>query len=740
VWGRGDGAMLLPKFTGMAVFVAPVVAPYVRLLGMYKHSFGASEGSKGGVGVALGLYDVTMAFINTHMASKRPELRRAQYQELVDRLGGKLGGRGFGLNESFHHVVWLGDLNVHCSGVSAADAVALIKTGRHMQLLLQHDELLVEKDAESAFYEYEEPLMGPRFYPTYKRLPGRGKVDHADPDWVSKVYVTAYKEPFYKGGRVMERVPAWTDRIQYHSLADRWGELLPEALDPSRPDASIHNYHAVNDAALDTSDHSPIFATFGLQICADEMDEGLEAFVEQQQAQVGYRQADTGAEDGDGGGGGGGNPSGAGTTTRALPSIGPILDVDLSNLHPSLRPLQVDLTLYGIVVEYKGAIVAPRAASTVFPLPYEDSNEIPDRRKVTRDNGIPFFSRGQDSLAVSMRTVVSRAARLESLHLLLKVSLDDNTKAQCVICFKDGGFVGAGTHINRFLQPLTTNGVPFKVNGKPVTVQFTMEMNAYERGGTQQTVPAAPVTSRGHAAVGLKRVASPSAASQQQQQQQQQSGAGGAFEGSTGATAAAAAMNAAAGPVPIAPRPPVAPPASVQGGAGASSVASTPARPPMSARPGVAANMAGAGASNAGTNSSASFYSATPAGGAPSVSRPGVSVSGAPSPGMMSAAAAAATPGQADAAAPPTAPARAASGGRWWEAAAPPGASPATRTTTIEFGGERGEKKGDIGRRLLNTIESPPFPPPLMPSPPASPGPRASRRTCGCRGASWRRS
>ena len=48
VWGRGDGAMLKPKFTGIAVFVAEVTAPYTRLLGVYKHSFGASEGSKGG--------------------------------------------------------------------------------------------------------------------------------------------------------------------------------------------------------------------------------------------------------------------------------------------------------------------------------------------------------------------------------------------------------------------------------------------------------------------------------------------------------------------------------------------------------------------------------------------------------------------------------------------------------------------------------------------------------------------
>jgi len=57
VYGRGDGALLRPKFTGLAVFVSAAAAPYVRLLGVYKHSFGATEGSKGGVGVALGIYD-----------------------------------------------------------------------------------------------------------------------------------------------------------------------------------------------------------------------------------------------------------------------------------------------------------------------------------------------------------------------------------------------------------------------------------------------------------------------------------------------------------------------------------------------------------------------------------------------------------------------------------------------------------------------------------------------------------
>lgn len=39
-----------------------------------------------------------------------------------------------------------------------------------------------------------------------------------------------------QGGGTHERVPSWTDRVQYHSLPDRAGELLPEPLDPDNPD------------------------------------------------------------------------------------------------------------------------------------------------------------------------------------------------------------------------------------------------------------------------------------------------------------------------------------------------------------------------------------------------------------------------------------------------------------------------------------------------------------------------
>lgn len=93
------------------------------------------------------------------------------------------------------------------------------------------------------------------------------------------------------------------------------------------------------------------------------------------------------------------------------------VDLDLSYLHPSQRPLTVVLQvgrcccwkdlggplractdsfpllpssskIDGIVVDYRNQMRAPRAVCFMFPLPYEDSNSIPDRAKVVRQGTV----------------------------------------------------------------------------------------------------------------------------------------------------------------------------------------------------------------------------------------------------------------------------------------------------------------------------------------------------------------
>ncbi len=137
------GSFLNPKFTGLALFVAPEFADKVEVLALHRHSFGASEGSKGGVGLAIRVHDSTIAFVNCHLASKKMKMRFDQYMDLCKSLG-KLGDPNFQLNEQFHHVVWMGDLNYRCSGISGETAKEIITSG-NMDQLLQHDDLLKAK-------------------------------------------------------------------------------------------------------------------------------------------------------------------------------------------------------------------------------------------------------------------------------------------------------------------------------------------------------------------------------------------------------------------------------------------------------------------------------------------------------------------------------------------------------------------------------------------------------------------
>jgi hypothetical protein len=40
--------------------------------------------------------------------------------------------------------------------------------------------------------------------------------------------------------------------------------------------------------------------------------------------------------------------------------------------------------------------------------------------------------------------------------------MDDNTKAQCVVCLKDGGYgVNTGAQVHEFFEPLTAGGLPY---------------------------------------------------------------------------------------------------------------------------------------------------------------------------------------------------------------------------------------------------------------------------------------
>ena len=71
-------------------------------------------------------------------------------------------------------------------------------------------------------------------------------------------------------------------------------------------------------------------------------------------------------------------------------------------------------------------------------------------------------SETREKVTGMVKAVVTKASRVLNLHLLLKFSMDDDTKAQCVIRLGDGGFrVGEKDQTHKFFMPLTSHGLPY---------------------------------------------------------------------------------------------------------------------------------------------------------------------------------------------------------------------------------------------------------------------------------------
>eukprot|EP01034_Spumella_vulgaris_P021629 gene21629-27668_t len=309
--GRGDGSLLSLKFTGIVVYVRLNLFADTRVLSVTNFPFTAVH-SKGAVAAVISVFGRNLLFINCHLEAKENEIRREQYQKLIIALGAQLGETGYHLQEQFHHVIWFGDLNyrlVDTSGnrMPVDTATKLLEDGRLFRTLFEtHDQLNQEKKNQLVFFGFREPTPFPNFYPSYKKLENRAPVDYTKPSWVKNTYRTHYKEPFYKGGKLKERTPGFTDRVLYHSMADLVEDLLPESVNvdmnvyvkntgnknnnvssnslnsfgdstdeegrdvPKSLAVAIDNYRSVNDGeGLISSDHSPVYATFVLKVRHD---------------------------------------------------------------------------------------------------------------------------------------------------------------------------------------------------------------------------------------------------------------------------------------------------------------------------------------------------------------------------------------------------------------------------------------------------------------------------------------
>ncbi|ETV94097.1 hypothetical protein, variant [Aphanomyces invadans] len=445
VRGRGDGAFMGTKFTGMAVFCGEHVSADVQVLRAGLHKFNIASGSKGGVAVALKVKHTTLCFINCHLDARNDTYRREQIRLLNTNLGKVMGHPYFDLTQQFHHIVWMGDLNYRIVKMDASEVCRLLSEDRIEELHERGDGLLNDRK-QGIFEGFKEPDKFHNFYPTYKKFPLRGNVDMHDPNWPERVYRVLYKEPFYKGGQVKKRVPGWCDRILVYSTPMRNSDLVAEKVPcPFMQGRWVDNYQSINDGVgMDVSDHSPVTCTMLLKFVRPSM--------------AGIR--------GDKGLSLPGVPDGVSSYTDLRPNVrlqGPSYG---GGPH---GPITTVLTLFNMVVTWGSHSHVPKKTRVVAPLMGED--DLNRQTEATGERNISITNVATLSLNVKLHHERS----LQDLHMLVWVR-HESVVGHCVVSLKRVADLHIdGTDEARYKASLYFNASPVTMDGVPVKLIFSVK-------------------------------------------------------------------------------------------------------------------------------------------------------------------------------------------------------------------------------------------------------------------------
>lgn len=190
-------------------------------------------GNKGGVGISFSLGQVSLCFVNCHLAARGTPARvLRRNQNYLDILNGlNLGQRGvFGITHQFHHVFWFGDLNyrIDLDVEEVLGGVKCLSFGK----MKNHDQLRVERQKENVFIGFDEDSIS--FPPTYRYKRG------------SNEYITQKA----KRSGVLTNVPSWCDRVLRHSF----------------PETKISCTSYGCTEFIRSSDHWPVFCTFNVSL------------------------------------------------------------------------------------------------------------------------------------------------------------------------------------------------------------------------------------------------------------------------------------------------------------------------------------------------------------------------------------------------------------------------------------------------------------------------------------------
>jgi len=463
VLGRGDGSLVSLKFTGIAVFAPRRSLPDVRVMRADRLSFGATEGSKGAVAAVVRVHRSTVAFVSCHLASHKVPARLVQYKDVCKSLGAKLGNAFFQLNEQFHHVVFMGDFNYRCEGVSGDDAVALIRRGAaHGVLLPRHDSMRRHRAETGAWGDYDEPPMHPELWPTYKKFEAREPTDTSKPGWAEGVYRIKFREPVYKGGRVMDRVPGWCDRVLSRSHPHLRPFLFP--LTQHEADAVAAGSHGDAGAARGPA------PTPGMRAAAGRL--GIPAWC--------FRGAAGPVDHGDDGSGvaakeessytsindaltvsdhspvrcvfrllafrGGADDDAVPVALRRAPAAAASSSSASATVNAVLRVARIEYVRNG------GRVLVPQVAKLLCPAPFELDDDAPEEIRVAKT---------REGLAATVTLTAASPAALPRLHALLKVQVDRSTKGHCVVPLRPlfAALDAEGAADHEFFVPLACDGI-----------------------------------------------------------------------------------------------------------------------------------------------------------------------------------------------------------------------------------------------------------------------------------------
>lgn len=466
VHGRGDGAFMGTKFTGLAVFISASVQDKVKLVRAGVHKFNITSGSKGGVAVALLVNNTTIVFVNCHLDARNDTYRREQVRNLNANLGKVMGHYSFDLTEQFHHVVWMGDMNYRIVHLDPQMVLHMLAEGRNLELHDKFDGLLNDRRTSGIFEGFTEPNKFPDFYPTYKKLPKRGFVNETLPSWPTLVYRVLYKEPFYKGGKVKKRVPGWCDRILVHSLLVSDSKLMPEKVESPFESGTtwIDNYRSVNHGhGMDVSDHSPVFATFVLSFPCLGKDASGGASLSPHSV-MRHRTARSQSTLSDG--------KMIQQFRQPQSATGSYFDQPkvVRHLNSVRVPVSTVLIVSNMQLYWNDKALVPKKTRVVAPLVGEDRKQC---------DVIGERCQEAHGLNLSLNALIQHSRPLEQLHMLVWVK-NDSITGHCTLSLKRIARQDEGGEV-RFRVPLYNNSMRLYHEGHPLLVVFSVRSKTFAK-------------------------------------------------------------------------------------------------------------------------------------------------------------------------------------------------------------------------------------------------------------------